>query len=72
VVIAIESTDKNELIVSEWDLEIFSETMLLNEKKAKLKGQSARIQTAGWKEGVYMVRVNYRDEILTGKLVVKK
>lgn len=72
VVIAIESTDKNELIVSEWDLEIFSETMLLKEKKAKLKGQSARIQTAGWKEGVYMVRVNYRDEILTGKLVVKK
>ena len=34
--------------------------------------KSTKIQTSGWKEGVYMVRVKYKDEILTGKLVVKK
>ena len=72
VTVAIESTDKNELIVSEWDLEIFSETMLLKEKKTKLKGKSTTIQTADWMEGIYMVRVKYKDEILTGKLIVKK
>jgi len=72
VTVAIESTDKNELIVSEWDLEIFSETMLLKEKKTKLKGKSTTIQTAGWTEGVYMVRAKYKDEILTGKLIVKR
>jgi len=72
VTVAIESTDKNELIVSEWDLEVFSETMLLKTKKTKLKGNSTTIQTSGWKEGIYMVRVKYKDEILTGKLIVKR
>ena len=72
VTVAIESTNKNELIVSEWDLEVFSETMLLKAKKTKLKGKSTTIQTAGWKEGIYMVRVKYKDEILTGKLIVKR
>lgn len=72
VTVAIESTDKNELIVSEWDLEVFSETMLLKAKKTKLKGNSTTIQTAGWTEGVYTVRVKYKDQVLTGKLIVKR
>ena len=57
---------------AEWDLEIYSETQLLKTKQTSLRGQSAKIQTAGWKEGVYLVRVNYNGEILTGKLVVKR
>jgi hypothetical protein len=51
---------------------VYSETQLLKTKQTGLRGQSAKIQTAGWKEGVYMVRVNYNGEVLTGKLVVKK
>ena len=47
-------------------------TQLLKTKQTGLRGQSAKIQTAGWKEGVYLVRVNYNDEVLTGKLLVKR
>ena len=57
---------------TEWELEIYSPTQTIKEKRTKLKGNSTQIQTAGWKEGVYVVRVKYKDEILTGKLVVKK
>uniref|UniRef100_UPI0035640C90 T9SS type A sorting domain-containing protein n=1 Tax=Mariniphaga sp. TaxID=1954475 RepID=UPI0035640C90 len=55
-----------------WDLEVYSEMQQLKTKLTNLRGQSAKIQTAGWKEGVYLVRVKYNDEILTGKLVVKR
>ena len=57
---------------AEWELEIYSPAQTLKEKKTKLKGKSTTIQTQSWKEGVYVVRVKYKDEILTGKLVVKK
>jgi hypothetical protein len=44
----------------------------LNKKKTKIMGNSTKIQTAGWKEGVYIVRIKYKNEILQEKLVVKK
>ncbi|WP_372950917.1 hypothetical protein [Mariniphaga sp.] len=44
----------------------------LKAKQTNLRGQSAKIQIAGWKERIYMVQVRYKDEILTGKLVVKR
>jgi hypothetical protein len=43
----------------------------LKRKKNKIKGKEYKIQTAGWKEDLYTVKVKYKDEILTGKLVVK-
>jgi hypothetical protein len=55
-----------------WDLEIFSETQVLKTRQTGLRGRNAKIQTAGWQEGIYLVRVNYKGEILTGKLLVKK
>jgi hypothetical protein len=57
---------------AEWDLEIYSPMQALKTKKTKLRGKSTTIQTAGWPEGVYTVRVKYKDEILTGKLIVKQ
>ena len=57
---------------AEWDLEVYDNVQNLKLKKDRLKGNSTKIQTAGWKEGVYMVRVKYKDEALPGKLVVKK
>ncbi len=57
---------------AEWELEVFDNAQNLKEKKTNLKGNNTKIQTSGWKEGVYVVRVKYMDEILTGKLVVKK
>ncbi len=67
-------TNAEEVINSDtmWDLEIYSETQLLKTKQTGLRGWNTKIQTTGWKEGVYLVRVKYKDEILTGKLVVKK
>ncbi len=56
----------------EWEMEVYDQNQTLKEKKTKLKGRSVEIQTANWKEGVYLVRVKYKNEILTGKLVVKK
>jgi hypothetical protein len=57
---------------AKWDLEIYSPMQALKTKKTRLKGKSTTIQTAGWTEGVYTVHVKYQDEILTGKLVVKR
>lgn len=54
-----------------WDLEVYSESHFLQTKKHGLRGQSTIIQTAGWKEGVYLVRIIYQDGVLTGKLIVK-
>ncbi len=59
-------------INEEWDLEIYNNNQTLKEKKTKLKGNEYHLNTSGWKDGVYMVRVNYKNEILTGKLVVKR
>ena len=57
---------------TEWEMEVYSPSQNLKEKQTKLKGESTKIQTSGWQEGVYVVRVKYKDEILTDKLVVKK
>jgi len=72
--LTIEPTSEEETFdeTIDWELEVYSPTQTLKEKKTKLKGSSTAIQTHGWKEGVYVVRVKYKDEILTGKLVVKK
>jgi len=57
---------------AEWELEVYSPAQLLKEKKTNLRGKNAKIQTSGWTEGIYMVRVKYKDEVLQGKLVVKR
>jgi hypothetical protein len=54
-----------------WDLEVYSESQMLKTKQTSLRGQSTRIPTAGWKDGVYVVRVKIGKEIITEKLVVK-
>jgi hypothetical protein len=74
VILSIESETGKETFdeTAEWDLEVYNASQLLKEKLTGLRGQSTKIQTAGWKEGVYLVRVKYKGEILTGKLVVKR
>ena len=65
------STEKVDEAV-EWELEVFDATQNLKEKKVKIKGTEIEINTGNWKDGVYLIRVNYNNEILQGKLVVKK
>lgn len=59
--------DNNE----EWELEIYDTSQSVKEKQSKLKGKSYKIHTLAWKEGVYFVRVKYKNEVLTNQLVVK-
>jgi len=71
--VAIESTSK-ELVVDEneeWEMEVYSEFQELKMKDSKLRGKYQKLQTNGWKEGVYVVRVKYKDIILQEKLLVK-
>ncbi len=57
---------------AEWDLEIYDQIQTLKEKKTKIKGKEYKLQTTGWKEGVYFVRVKYKDKVLTSQLVVQQ
>ncbi len=59
--------DENE----EWELEIYTQGQILKEKKTKLKGKEYKLKTNGWKEGVYVIKVKYKDYLLSEKLVVK-
>lgn len=55
-----------------WDLEVYDHAKSLKFKKSELKGKVATINTLGWKEGVYIVIVKYKEEILQSKLIVKE
>lgn len=57
---------------AEWELEVYDQGQSLKEKKNSLKGKSTTIQTAGWKEGIYAIRVKYKDQVLQEKLMVQK
>jgi hypothetical protein len=57
---------------AEWDIEVYSTMQSLKAKQTKIRGSSTKINTQSWKEGVYTIRAKYKDQILTGKLVVKK
>ena len=53
-------------------MEVFSEMQALKTKKTKLKGKSTKLNTNGCKEGIYIVRVKYKNDIFQEKLIVKK
>jgi outer membrane protein assembly factor BamA len=63
-----ENFDEN----AEWEMEVYDNMQNQKLKNEKLNGKSTKIQTNGWKEGVYIVRVKYKNEILQEKLVVTK
>ncbi len=78
-ILAIESTSPEKTFdeTVPWDVEVYSEMQVLRSKQSGLRGQSTQIHTAGMKEGIYIVRVNYNPDgkpggILTAKLVVKR
>lgn len=57
---------------TEWELEVYNNMQSLKAKQTKIKTKEVKINTQSWKEGVYTVRVKYKDRVLLGKLVVKK
>ncbi len=77
--LTINSTSKEKVLDENaiWEYEVYNAGQRLKTKQTKLRGNSTTIQTQSWKEGVYVVRVKFSpdgktEEILTGKLVVKK
>ena len=77
--LSIESTlaEKTFGANTEWEVEVYSPSQIIKKKTGRLKGTSTKLQTAGWQDGVYVVRVKYYPKgksvkILTGKLVVKR
>lgn len=57
--------------ISECQVEIYDPSQMLKTKIQKIKGNKQSIRTAGWKDGVYIVRAKVGNEILTDKLVIK-
>ena len=77
--LTINSTSKEKVLDANavWEYEVYNAGQRLKAKQTKLRGSSTTIQTQGWQEGVYVVRVKFStdgktEEILTGKLVVKE
>ncbi|MDP3442812.1 MAG: T9SS type A sorting domain-containing protein, partial [Ignavibacteria bacterium] len=56
---------------TQWELEVYDQQQSLKEKKTKIKGKQTKLNTASWKDGVYIVRVKIGDEMISEKLVVK-
>jgi len=65
------STEKN-LKEPEWDLEIYDAMQSQKANLKKIKGTKQNINTSGWKDGIYIVRVKTENEVLSGRLVVKQ
>lgn len=56
----------------EWSMEVYDAVQNIKAKTPKTKGNKQKLNTSGWKDGVYIVRANVNGEVVTGKLVVKK
>ncbi len=54
-----------------WDLEVYDQGQALKAKVSKIKNNSTKIQTSGWKDGVYIVRAKIGNKTISKKLVVK-
>jgi len=63
-----ESIDAN----VEWNFEVYDQGFQLKARQTKIIGKEFKLNTSGWREGVYIVRANYKGKFLTEKLVVKR
>jgi hypothetical protein len=57
---------------SKWKLRIYSSSGQLKLERNNLQGNDLKINLSGWEKGIYIVFVQSRTEMLTGKLVVKE
>ena len=56
----------------EWEMEIYSQQQVLIKKATKLKDNKHIINTTGWKEGIYFVRVKINNNVYSGKFIVAR
>jgi hypothetical protein len=67
----VNKKDNTPIEFTEWDYEIYDSMQGMKEKKTKLKSAETKINTSGWKDGIYIIRAMIDKELVTGKLVVK-
>ncbi|WP_423127135.1 hypothetical protein [Gaoshiqia sp. Z1-71] len=71
--VSIESISEESLdIHTELAPDVYDQGQLLKVKKTKLRGRDYRLNTSGREEGVYIVRISYNSELLTGKRAMKE
>ena len=56
----------------EWEMEIYSQKQVLTKKVTKLKDKKQIINTTGWKEGIYFVRIKINSNVYSGKFIVAR
>lgn len=56
----------------EWEFEVFDMSQIKKLKTYKFFSKKKKINTNGWKDGIYIVRAIVNDEMVTGKFIVKK
>ena len=54
-----------------WEVQVYDQQLGLKEKKTKLKGKDAKIDTSGWKDGVYIVNAIVDGQKVSEKMIVK-
>jgi len=67
----VTETNEPAQLTTDWDIDVYDSFQGLKEKETKLKTKEAKINTSGWKDGVYIVRAIIGDKVITGKLMVK-
>jgi len=72
----IKIVTKDERILSsnddeDWKLEVYTQNQLLKFIKSNIKGSEYILNTSGWADGAYYVRLDNKKEVLTGILIVK-
>ncbi|MDP3643399.1 MAG: S8 family serine peptidase [Bacteroidota bacterium] len=55
----------------EWELEVFDQSQVQKTKIPKIKDTKYKLNTTGWKDGVYIIRAKIGDDYISEKLVVK-
>jgi hypothetical protein len=69
--VSVESTSKESIDANlEWNLEVYDQGRQLKAMKTKLKGKESKLNTSGWREGVYIVLAKIKGQTITGKLIV--
>ncbi len=57
---------------AEWSIEIYDNQQNLILKKSNIREKDVKINTQGWREGIYMIRMVQGSTVRTEKLIVKQ
>jgi len=68
-IVTLESNSQPIEEAAKWDIEIYSQSQILKEKRTNHSGKEFKVNTAGWTPGVYYVKARYKNDVLQGKII---